>query len=333
MKTTVLCGGLLAAAFAALLALAVTDAAAQDGERRDPAAAFSDRIDVARVVFDVRVVDGMNRPIEGLTRKDFRVRLGGEEAAVEAVDWIDDEAAWWRDTVTAHLGPEAAARLEPPPAPRVVFFFQANLQPLAATGHLRVLPRLQELAHALPPSTLAAVAAFDSHLELHQDFTRDRDAVAEAMNRGHGYFRSQWPVPQEDGPSLARHLSHERALEIAFAEDAVAAVARALAAEPGPSSIVFVGWSLEDDDAMIDALVAARTQFQALDVVHPDTRDFPGREVARVENLVTSGHYRLTVVREPLSTTRPRLEVTMRDWTRFQRVLHPEILELRPDAR
>ena len=321
--------------FVALTALlAIVPVTAQDGERRDPQAAFSDRIDVARVIFDVRVVDGMNRPIEGLTPSDFRVRLGGERAVVEAVDWIDEEAEaeWFRDTVAGRLGAEAAARLQPP-APRVVFFFQANLQPLAATGHLRVLPHLQEVAHELPQSTLAAVVAFDSHLELHQDFTRDRDAVAEAMYRGHGYFRSEWPVPPENGPSLARHLDHGRALEIAFAEDAVAAVAHALAAEPGPSSIVFVGWSLEDDDAMIDALVAARTQFHALDVVHPDTRDHPGREVAQVENLVTSGYYRLTVVREPLSTTRPRLEVTMRDWTRFQRVLHPEILELRPEAR
>jgi hypothetical protein len=345
----------LLALLIACIALLPTAAPAQDAKSSQdaPQAAFSDRIDVVRVIFDVRVVDGLGHPVEGLVADDFRVRIDGEEAEVEAVDWIVDEteAAWFEEAIANHFGAEAAARLEAPPPPRVVFFFQAGLTPSKAIGHLRLLRRLREMVHELPAATPAAVVAFDSHLKLHQDFTLDRDALAEAMYRGHGYFPAAMPEPPVSGPSLARRLDARRAKKIAFADDALAEVARALAAEPGRASIVLVGWGLELDDDLYAALFAARTPLHVLDVTDADfhslehglrfladvtggsysnTRAFPDREVARVQELLSSGYYRLTVVRPGSTNAKPEVRVTLRDWTRYRQVLAPGYLDLAP---
>lgn len=338
---------------AALVALAAVVPAAAAAQDDAPRAAFSDSIDVVRLVFDVRVVDGLGNPVERLTADDFRVRVDGEPADVEAADWIVDatEAAWFEETVAKYFPPQQAARIEPPPPPRVVFFFQAGLAPGKAIGHLRMLSRLREMVHELPEATPAAVVAFDSHLKLHQDFTLDRDALAAAMYYGHGFFPAEMPEPPESGPSLARHLDAGAAKRIAFVDDALAAVARALAAEPGRASIVFVGWGLELEDELYAALFAARTPLHVLDVTDADfhtlehglryvadltggsysnTRAFPDREVAKVETLLSSGYYRLTVVRERLGTTKPEVDVRLRDWTRYRQVLAPGFLDLAP---
>ena len=323
-----------------------------------PRATFSERIDVVRVVFDVRVVDGLGRPSTGLDADDFRVRLDGEPAAVEAADWIDGESeeGWLRDDLESHQARDEAAAFGLPelPAPRVVYFFQAGLAPGKAIGHLRMLRRLRERVHELPEETLAAVVGFHSHLSVYQDFTLDRDALAEAMYYGHGYHPAEMPAPPESGPSLARHLDARRAKKIAFVDDALAEVTRAIAAEPGRASIVFVGWGLELEEELYAALFAARTPLHVLDVTDADyhtlehglryvadvtggsysnTRAFPDREVAKVQTLLSSGYYRLTVVRERLANSTPTVDVRLRDWTRYQKVLAPDYLDLEPGGR
>ena len=54
------------------------------------AAQFQESITVARILVDVRVTDSYGKPITGLTPADFNVKLGGKEAKVESVTWIDD---------------------------------------------------------------------------------------------------------------------------------------------------------------------------------------------------------------------------------------------------
>ena len=65
-----------AAALAALLLLAAGESAAQPQP-------FLERVEVARVVIDVRVVDDDGQPIPGLTPEDFQVRIDEEPVRVE----------------------------------------------------------------------------------------------------------------------------------------------------------------------------------------------------------------------------------------------------------
>src|SRR6185436_10509160 len=69
---------------AALLAALIASAAhAQYGER----------IDVVRILLDVRVTNMNGEPLADLTPADFNVRIGGKRAEVESVEWIDETFA------------------------------------------------------------------------------------------------------------------------------------------------------------------------------------------------------------------------------------------------
>ena len=47
-----------------------------------------ERIDVSRVLIDVRVLGGEGEPMEGLGPDDFEVRIGGEPVDVESAQWL-----------------------------------------------------------------------------------------------------------------------------------------------------------------------------------------------------------------------------------------------------
>src|SRR5258708_8805140 len=49
---------------------------------------FGDEIAVRLVTVVLRVVDGAGNPLQGLTPKDFRVRVGRREVPVAAVPWV-----------------------------------------------------------------------------------------------------------------------------------------------------------------------------------------------------------------------------------------------------
>ena len=64
--------------FAALLiGLGVTHA------RQDATGRYTDRVDVERVVVDVRALDTKGHPLIGLNADDFRVKIGGKPVAIE----------------------------------------------------------------------------------------------------------------------------------------------------------------------------------------------------------------------------------------------------------
>src|SRR6202023_3637614 len=214
---------------------------------------FGDEIAVRLVRVVVRVVDGAGNPLQALTPKDFRVRVGRREVPVAAVDWVasgedrqaavsgEVETATGRDGTASRLAPGiapagATAPGNPPEAPGapgklVVIFVQAdNNAPSRVRGHLRTLPFTRELLAALQPADRVAVMSFDSHLKLWQDFTRDREPVSAAIWQAiHFGGRPPGPPrlpaaresePDADGPSLARHFDFDAALRAASPERA-----------------------------------------------------------------------------------------------------------------
>lgn len=360
------------AVFAAAVAFVSAVAAAQSRAAADapeePSIIITDRLEVRRTLLEVRVVDGLGRPIDGLGAEDFVVRLGGREARVEAVDRViaegyeppaEEATGASSRGDAAGVGAGAAAAFAPDVAePRqlVVLFFQTSLLPSKAVGFLRLHRHLDEMLDRLPGDVAAAVVAFDSHLKLHQDFTRDRAALQAAVERSFGFTPAAFPgVPPEPAPSLARRIDARAAKRVARPEDALALVAEALAPLPGEKAMLYVGWGLGNideggisvgrryDDARA-ALVRARVPAFVLDVTDADahglevtlmaladdtggqffrTHLFPGREVHRIERTLGGGRYLLLVEMPELEPGWHALRVDTREPWRYRRVLAP----------
>ncbi len=74
---------------AAMLFSAVVGHAAQ----QQPA--VTERVDVSRVLIDVRVLGDEGGPVEGLGPGDFEVRIGGEPVDVESALWLGADGSGW----------------------------------------------------------------------------------------------------------------------------------------------------------------------------------------------------------------------------------------------
>jgi VWFA-related protein len=279
-----------------------------------PTPRFGDEIAVRLVTVVVRVVDGAGNPVLGLAPGDFHVRVGRHAVPVAAVDWIagGDSAAAGQAAgrvppgaehppetaaeppaatpateapVAPAAGPASPAPATPPPGKLVVIFVQAdNNAPSRTRGHLHTLPFTRELLAALAPEDQVAVVAFDSHLKLWQDFTRDRQPVPEAIYQAIR-FGGRPPEAAADGvPSLVRHFDFDAARRAASPERALAVTAEALAALPGEKVLVFLAWGLGNFGSMgthmtpafapaVRALTAAKTTVFVLDVTEADAHD------------------------------------------------------------
>lgn len=214
---------------------------------------YTEEITVALIPITVRVVDGRGRPVPDLAPEDFRVRVGKKEVPVVAVDWVGtggdpapaapplaggDPAR--ADPAAAAAAPDEGAR---PPGKLVVFFVQADLNPTRISGQMRLRPYTEELLDTLEPGDQAAVVSFDSHLHLRQDFTRNREDVFAAIDRG-----MLWG-PGDPGPGggevrLTDSFNFQDAYDAASAERGLEVMANALEALPGEKVVVYLGWGL-----------------------------------------------------------------------------------------
>lgn len=258
---------LLAAAGAVLAAAAAEpDPPAAD----DPRARFDERIEVGRLLVEVRAVDTAGEPISGLAAADLRAWIGGREARVEAADRLGDgrQAAADPESWRALARQLAASGETVAPDERLtVLFVQADFAPSRLAGHLRMLQRTDLLLDALEPGDRMAVVSFDSHLRLRQDFTADRDRLAAALVQAIRFGGVEAPRPPGPYPSLARHLDFAAATDAANPERALELTARALAALPGSRTILFLGWGLGELDARAGSVSMGREYREARQVL------------------------------------------------------------------
>ncbi len=231
-------------------------AAAQDPREfpEAPPLSFADEIDVALSTLVVRVVDTWGKPVLDLKPDDFRIRLGGKEIPVVALDWIGEApAATTPPAEPAPAAPAAAAAApgvsaaEAPPPPRpgrqVLIFVQADLTPSRISGQLRLRPFTRELLEQLAPEDRVAVVSYDSHLKLRQDFSLDRAATHAAVDAA-----MLWGDPPKIEPggadSLSGHFDFAAAFQAASPERALEVAARALEPLAGEKTMIFLGWGL-----------------------------------------------------------------------------------------
>ncbi len=335
-------GGLPGLLPAMSIAACVMVAAAQDPQR------YVERVEVARVIVDVRVTDDSGRPIVGLSLDDFLVKVDGNPVALESARWVsatDDpraDGAPGDDIDVPRL----------PPGRLIVLFFQKDitLAPSRMEGTLPMLKKAGEFIDRLGPLDRAAVASFDSHLKLWTDFTADHETLKQAAidsitapERGH--------VAVTGSPSIALYLRREECAQAATPEQALAVVGRALGLLPGPKALVVVGFGFghlrpgapevvdmdRDYSRAIAALVAARVTVFSLDVTQADAHSlevglravaaatggfyestylFPERAVQRLER-VLEGEYVLVFEKpsRPPGEHRIRVELVRRKGT------------------
>ena len=288
-----------AAALAALLLLVAGESAAQPQP-------IVERVEVARVVIDVRVVDDDGQPILGLTPEDFEVRIDDESVRVESVLWVgSDEAEEAAPEGAALEGIRAADTADSPESESrgrlIVFVVQKSLLHSRVYGLLRLLRYSEGLLAGVTPSDRVAVLSFDLHLQIWLDFTADLDRVRTVLA---GEVRTgRPPVIEPEGElSLVATLSQDDGREIADIQEALRRIGEALEPLPGSKSVVLIGHGFESDTdgyaAAQSALQAARASVFTLDVTQADYHTLEhGLQAVSAD---TGGFFVRTYVKPPL---------------------------------
>jgi VWFA-related protein len=325
----------LAIAMATATAVAATGQAPTDKP-------YTERVDVNRVLLDVRVTDGVGQPIEALTKGDFVVRIDGRPAPVESAAWVTGALRSEGFIAT----PEAASAPVPAPMPTIqgrliVFLIQKDLEPSRITGLMRLLVDARPFLASFTPRDRVAVLSFDSRVRIWSDFTNDLDRVRALLQ--HDILLSEpAALVESDAPSLVASLDARQASDAATMEEALVLVGRALERLPGAKSVIVFGHGFgrlglsgvmlaADYDEARRALRAARASVFCLDVTQADyhsleaglqqvaedtggfferTHLFPGRALNRLAG-VLAGHYVLMVERPPVRKGRHRVEVSV----------------------
>ena len=271
-----------------------------------------ERVDVARVIIDVRVIDDDGRPLRGLQPADFEVRIDGEPVRVESAFWVGDDAG--NDdrprapvesaAISGFLEPENGGQL-------IVFVVQKSLVHGRALGLLRLLMHSERLLARVAPADRVAVLSFDSHLKIWLDFTDDLDRVGTVLADEIMFGRP--PVLEPGGePSLLATLSQDEGRRTWEIQEALRLLGEALEPLPGAKSVVLVGYGFGDlrvvlgmvgsslDDRYDEAraaLEAARASVFALDVTQADYHTFEHGLQAVAED--TGGFYVRTYLKPP----------------------------------
>jgi VWFA-related protein len=225
-----------------MAALHALPARAQEDALPEQMPQFTDRVEVSRVLMDVRIVDDKGAPLMGLSPDDVRVSVDGKPATVESLKWISGSTPY-----AEGLTPAQAAGTGGPVAPAgrlLVFFFQKDLsQASRVSGLLRMKEHAAKLLDSLQPDDRVAVVSFDTHLKLWTDFTTDRNRVRGVVERS---ILFEDPPAKIEGkaPSLAAGYDRAAALKAASPEAAFLVLANALAPLPGTKSLAFFGWGL-----------------------------------------------------------------------------------------
>ncbi|HEX2252841.1 MAG TPA: VWA domain-containing protein [Thermoanaerobaculia bacterium] len=295
----------------ALLTFAAAPAALAQEER--PRGEFEGEVDVTEVLLDVVVTDRQGNVIVGLEPEDFRVREDGREVPVESV-------VFYSSSEPLESAEEMAARgidVDRVPEDRYFILFVDNVQKYSATRldlvqqQLRAGQDAAEWVRRLPPADWVAVVGFDRKLEIHADFTRDKEAAAAAVRRAVSGKEgsANWPSRQKSadaaGPSLTDDLPSGRALLRATPRvyDALELTAEAVDDVVGRKNLIYFGIGFGELDGfgqyrrderyypdMIQALNDANVAVYPLDVA-PSGADHPFEDALSGLAHDTGGRY------------------------------------------
>jgi VWFA-related protein len=237
---------------------------------------YVEKVDVARVLVDARVVDGRARPLLGLTSANFQVKIDGKVARIESTQWVTG-ALLENEIATEPARGESIRSAE---GRLVVFLFQKSLEPGRIVGFMRMLLDLRGFVDGFTPQDRLAVLSFDSRLRLWLDFTSDVERVRTVLGRD-VLLGKPAPVNASQPPSLYDALGSQRAERTYTMEESLLLIAGALEPLPGAKTVVLVGHGfgrlslsgvvMENNyEAAREALQRARASVFCLDVTNAD---------------------------------------------------------------
>jgi VWFA-related protein len=200
-------------------------------------------VETARVLVEARVLDGRGEPIPDLGPADFSLEVDGRPVPLATAAWVDDAGAGEPGPAKTLSLPGAGPPRVEPPGRLVVLLFQKSFAGSRLHGLVRMARQADEVVGGLGPRDRVALAVFDSHLRLHLDFTRDREALKRCLSES-ALRRRPEPPPPGPFPSLAAHLDPDAALRAATPEDALRLVGEALSPLPGVKTVVMFGWGV-----------------------------------------------------------------------------------------
>ena len=264
----------LLVAAAAVLAWSVTASA----QVPQPPRGYAERVEVARVVVDARVLDAAGRAVIGLGANDFIVKIDGKPARVESALWVGGDEPHAGKSPPTSTSLEGADRS--PPGRLIVLLFQKSMERSRIVGLMRMLIETRSFLDTLGPGDRVAVLSFDSHLKVWTDFTDDRERLRRILQRG-VLLERPLPLQPAAGFSLVERLKPEEGRRASSIEQGLALIANALEPLPGAKSIVLVGHGFGrlgytgvtmeyDYEPARRALLAARASVFSLDVTDAD---------------------------------------------------------------
>ena len=265
-------------AMAVLIALCAAHAAPSAGPRPSD---LHETVRVEQILLDVRAIDRHGQPIPELGPEAFRVRIGGADARIVAVDWIPETEELGADPGPFVLPPKSASGTVTEPRGRsFVLMFQRHTHPSRVRGMLSMIRRVEEFLETLGPQDRVAVMLLDTHVELMADFTDDHEAIADIV-RGSIMPYSPAAFVRGDGPVLSDHLERSALRDVYSPEHALLVLGEALREIPGPKTILYIGWGVgflgggmvhlrPEYGPALEALTASRTTVFMLDITEAD---------------------------------------------------------------
>lgn len=250
----------------------------ESSDEIEPQEIFFDEVTVDEVSVVVRITDRRGEPILGLTANDLDVRVGGQSVPVDDLQWHSSKASTFSPAFSpedkgesergraslslAQKTPSDTASIrmrgDALPGPGdgfnengklLVLFIQIGHHQVVTfdeswvTGHLKALPSMKRLLRSLPDTDRVAVVSYDARFKLWQDFSRDREATAEALWNAIGFGTPDIERSTE-GPSLFDTFDFEAAENTSSPEEALLVLGEALEAWREPKEILFLGWGL-----------------------------------------------------------------------------------------
>jgi len=200
----------LAAALCLAPALAAQEAQSQE---QQPQGQFEEKVDVKEVLLDVLVTDRQGNVIVGLDKNDFQVSEDGKPVELTGITFYSNRRLVQASQELAKRGVTAD---QVPEDRYFVLFFEDQKSsavdaPELLTSQLDAGKRAREWVRKdLLANDWVAVVSYDQKLKVHQDFTRDRvalqQAIADAIKGKDD--DGNWPsrIQEGSGPSLRAGL-------------------------------------------------------------------------------------------------------------------------------
>ena len=155
---------------------------------------LGEMVEVSEVLLDVLATDEEGAIVTGLGKDDFIVEEDGEPVKLTGVSYY-----------STRYGDETAAADEAPASRYFIFFFHSqwhlggSAMGLARQQLRAGLESRRWLEEEMLPSDWVAVVGYGSRLKVYQDFTQDRDALADAFRRA-----AAGKKPSSDAPLRRR---------------------------------------------------------------------------------------------------------------------------------